>query len=109
VETRVAQYGGATTRVWNEPETGGEAYIPLAASKRTRSRMLASDVVARLGGTAAWSTARATPVNSISAAPGGDTGGGYGTLLAVEKVELLRGGPQDVADALAFKIRSMGR
>lgn len=28
---------GGPTRIWNEPETGGEAYIPLAQSKRPRS------------------------------------------------------------------------
>jgi TP901 family phage tail tape measure protein len=32
-----AQIGNGVTRVWNEPETGGEAYIPLAPSKRGRS------------------------------------------------------------------------
>lgn len=37
-ENHVAQIApGGTWRVWAEPETGGEAYIPLAASKRARS------------------------------------------------------------------------
>ncbi|MGW0169502.1 phage tail tape measure protein, partial [Streptomyces sp. NPDC003343] len=36
-------------RVWAEPETGGEAYIPLAASKRPRSRQIAAQTVAMLG------------------------------------------------------------
>jgi len=34
-ENHVAQIARAgTTRIWNEPETGGEGYIPLAESKR---------------------------------------------------------------------------
>lgn len=38
VENHVAQIAPkGMTRVWNEPETEGEAYIPLASSKRARS------------------------------------------------------------------------
>jgi hypothetical protein len=37
-ENHVAQVAPAgVTRVWNEPETGGEAYIPLTPTKRDRS------------------------------------------------------------------------
>lgn len=36
-------------RVWSEPETGGEAYIPLAASKRPRSVDVLSQVAGRFG------------------------------------------------------------
>jgi hypothetical protein len=37
-ESHVAQMApSGVTRVWNEPETGGEAYIPLAGGKRGRS------------------------------------------------------------------------
>lgn len=39
-------------RVWAEPETGGEAYIPLAPSKRKRSQAIAQETVSRLGGAA---------------------------------------------------------
>jgi hypothetical protein len=41
-------------RVWAEPETGGEAYIPLSPSKRGRSKAIAEDVVGRFGGQVAW-------------------------------------------------------
>lgn len=37
-------------RVWAEPETGGEAYIPFARSKRVRSRAIAEETILRLGG-----------------------------------------------------------
>ncbi|MEW9521803.1 hypothetical protein [Streptomyces tubercidicus] len=50
-ESHVAQFAPAGTwRVWAEPETGGEAYIPLAPSKRRRSRDIAEETVRRLGG-----------------------------------------------------------
>lgn len=37
-------------RVFGEPETGGEAYVPLAPAKRPRSRKIAEEAVRRLGG-----------------------------------------------------------
>jgi phage-related minor tail protein len=36
-------------RVWAEPETGGEAYIPLAQAKRGRSTSILANVAARFG------------------------------------------------------------
>ncbi|MCA1220248.1 phage tail tape measure protein [Streptomyces sp. 8L] len=51
VEDHVAQMAPAgAMRVWAEPETGGEAYIPLAQQKRPRSRLLAEETIRRLGG-----------------------------------------------------------
>ncbi|MER7153752.1 phage tail tape measure protein [Streptomyces lydicus] len=50
-ENHVAQIAKAGTwRLWAEDETGGEAYIPLALSKRQRSRAIAEETVRRLGG-----------------------------------------------------------
>jgi TP901 family phage tail tape measure protein len=52
-ENHVAQMAPAGAwRVWAEPETGGEAYIPFAASKRQRSREIAMQAVNKLGGVA---------------------------------------------------------
>jgi predicted nucleic acid-binding Zn-ribbon protein len=45
---------GGPTRIWNEPETGGESYIPLGPSKRTRSRQIATTTVGILGGSVQW-------------------------------------------------------
>ncbi|HEY5834976.1 phage tail tape measure protein [Streptomyces sp.] len=51
MEQHVAQIARAGEwRVWAEDETGGEAYIPFAASKRHRSRAIAEETVRRLGG-----------------------------------------------------------
>lgn len=41
--------GPGEWRVWAEPETGGEAYIPLAESKRGRSTEILSAVARRFG------------------------------------------------------------
>ncbi|MFB8122114.1 phage tail tape measure protein [Streptomyces bacillaris] len=50
-ENHVAQIAPAGAwRVWAEDETGGEAYIPLAPSKRGRSRAIAEETIRRLGG-----------------------------------------------------------
>jgi hypothetical protein len=54
-ENHVAQIAPAGAwRVWAEEETGGEAYIPLARSKRSRSRKIAAQAVRMLGGEVAW-------------------------------------------------------
>lgn len=49
-EHHVAEIAPAgQTRIWNEPETEGEAYIPLATSKRSRSVAILEDVAERFG------------------------------------------------------------
>lgn len=49
-ENHVAQIARAgQMRVWAEPETGGEAYIPLAASKRPRSAQVLAETARRMG------------------------------------------------------------
>jgi TP901 family phage tail tape measure protein len=44
---QIAPAGGM--RLWAEPETGGEAYIPLAASKRARSKAILAAVARTFG------------------------------------------------------------
>ena len=49
-ENHTAQIAPAgAMRVWAEPETGGEAYIPLAKSKRARSLSILDEVAERFG------------------------------------------------------------
>lgn len=51
-ENHVAQIARAGEwRVWAEDETGGEAYIPLAPSKRARSEQIMAETAQRMGGT----------------------------------------------------------
>ncbi|MBC9717806.1 phage tail tape measure protein [Streptomyces sp. TRM66268-LWL] len=54
-ERHVAQIAPAGSwRIWGEPETQGEAYVPLALSKRVRSKAVVEDVVGRFGGHVEW-------------------------------------------------------
>jgi TP901 family phage tail tape measure protein len=96
-------------RMWGEPETGGEAYIPLSPAKRPRSRMLAEDVVERLGGAVAWSTHRTRPAarNAVSAAPSRQNRGDS-ALVNVEHLHLVRGTPEQVGSEIMFSVRAAG-
>ncbi|MFF3976966.1 phage tail tape measure protein [Streptomyces sp. NPDC001828] len=50
-ENHVAQIAPAGSwRVWGEPETMGEGYVPFNPSKRPRSRAITEEIVRRLGG-----------------------------------------------------------
>lgn len=54
-EQHVAQIAPAGSwRVWGEPETQGEAYVPLSVTKRDRSKAVVEDVVGRFGGQVEW-------------------------------------------------------
>lgn len=49
-EQHIAQIASAgPVRMWAEPETGGEAYIPLAESKRSRSEQILKTVAEHFG------------------------------------------------------------
>jgi hypothetical protein len=69
----VAQIAPAgAMRLWAEPETGGEAYIPLAGSKRGRSTQILSQVANMFG----YQLSQAGGRGSRSS--GGGSGGGRG-------------------------------
>ncbi|MBK3575979.1 phage tail tape measure protein [Streptomyces sp. MBT65] len=54
-ENHVAQIAPAgAMRVWAEQETQGEAYVPLASSKRPRSKAIVEEVVRRFDGDVTW-------------------------------------------------------
>ncbi|MFB6643167.1 phage tail tape measure protein [Streptomyces chartreusis] len=54
-EKHIAQIAPAGSwRIWGEPETGGEAYVPFATSKRQRSKQIVEEVVRRFGGEVQW-------------------------------------------------------
>jgi len=69
VEDHVAQIATTGPRLWAEPETGGEAYIPMAPAKRTRSMAILQDVAERFG-------TRVVPVGA-----GASTGGAASTAV----------------------------
>ncbi|UXZ57093.1 phage tail tape measure protein [Curtobacterium sp. Arg-1] len=92
-ENHVAQIAPAGAwRMWAEPETGGEAYIPLAASKRTRSLAIWEETGRRLqafadgdvrGGTPTYVP---TPPQIVYAQAPGSSGGGNSTTFAPQFV-----------------------
>jgi TP901 family phage tail tape measure protein len=54
----VAEIATTGTRMWAEPETQGEAYIPFANDwRRPRAKAIATETVKRLGGDVAWHAA----------------------------------------------------
>lgn len=70
-EHHVAQIARAGEwRVWAEDETGGEAYIPFAPSKRARSEAVMAETAARLGGTYIPAGASRFASGSAVTAPG---------------------------------------
>lgn len=86
-----------------------EAFIPLGSGNRARSRALTSETASRLGGAVTWSNHRIVPgASGVSAAPSSTAGGGGGVAMNVGTVQLLRGGPEDVARDVMFAVRQLG-
>jgi TP901 family phage tail tape measure protein len=48
-EQHVAQIAQPTLRIWSEPETGGEGYIPMSPAKRMRSTQILGEIAGRFG------------------------------------------------------------
>jgi hypothetical protein len=92
-EAHTAQIAKGTTRVWNEPETGGEGYIPLAVGgKRPRAIAILKDINDRFG-------------NPLGAGQGGMA---VDKLVNVEHVHLLQGSSEEVAADLRFALVGLG-
>ena len=90
-ENHIAQFARAgTTRVWAEPETGGEWYIPAAPAKRGRSTQVLAEAADEFGYTL-------TPKGGQSFGDGGRSGsqpassGRSGPREIVGKLELVGG------------------
>ena len=103
IEKHVAQIAPAgAMRVWAEPETGGEAYIPLAKSKRTRSEQILATVADKFGMRLERYANGSDPSSSVAVPAGGDT---YN--INVESV------PTDVTEettsAIMFNLKHMKR
>jgi TP901 family phage tail tape measure protein len=110
--TRFASGGiaPATMGGWRVIAEAGmdEAYIPLGQRNIARSRMLTDTTASRLGGRVQWSSHRVSPVSGAPVDGGGSTGRSYGSLLHADKVEVIRGGPTEVADEVMFRVRQLG-
>ena len=104
-ENHVAQIAPAgAMRVWAEPETGGEAYIPLSKAKRTRSEQILGQVADTFGmklesyangGTRGSS-------QSQSVAPSGDT-------YKIEMNNVPMDQSEEVASELMFNLKHLKR
>ncbi|WP_029090103.1 hypothetical protein [Brevibacterium album] len=96
-ENHTAQIAHAgAMRLWAEPETGGEAYIPLSESKRSRSEDILDQVATRFGGRYVRPGTQATETRE------GDV---YNiTLPTVE-----RNAADEVAEDLTFHLKHMRR
>jgi hypothetical protein len=79
MENHVAQMAPAgTMRVWAEPETGGESYIPHAESKRSRSEAILSQTANLFGGMYIPRTARSFADGMVLRGTGAGMPGGVG-------------------------------
>lgn len=78
---------GSAIRVWNEPETMGEAYIPLNPAKRVRSQAIASETVHRLGGVAYFEQGGFSGTTTGSGSS--SSSGGSGSVTATQMKSLL--------------------
>jgi hypothetical protein len=107
IEQHVAQVVKAGTwRVWGEDETGGEAYIPLATTKRTRSTAILADVARRFG----FGLIRQDAAGDLPAAGGFAGGSGSsGVGRIAELLEKLIGAVERIAPGVGAEINgSMG-
>jgi hypothetical protein len=104
-ENHTAQIArGATPyRVWAEPETGGEAYIPLAVSKRGRSTAILQQVAQQFGLklTSAQTFADGGIVTSSR------TGGGVSVSIGNYTTQS-GDTPDDIARALMRRVKTAG-
>lgn len=101
-ENHIAQMARAGEyRVWAEPETGGESYIPHAASKRAGADRVMADTAAILGGVY-------IPAGSVgvAAAPGRSSSPESGMQTVQEHIHLYVEGRQ-VSEAIRTYERSI--
>lgn len=95
IEDHKAQVG-TNLRLWGEPETGGEAYLPLGAGKRAGSVALMHDVARRFGyRMVGASSAPVTVVHS-----GGNTEQHYYNVSTTSNAD-----PADIARSIAWRQR----
>ncbi|UDL16778.1 tape measure protein [Arthrobacter phage Atuin] len=98
VEKHVAQISApqAPYRIWSEPETGGEAYIPLAKAKRARSVKILEEVARMFGMTLLKTKAYAnggveggssSSVGSSSSLSGGKVSAAFVSTVAQEMMK----------------------
>lgn len=117
-EKHVAQIAPAGSwRVWAEPETGGEAYIPLSQAKRGRSEQILEAVAGMFGGRVVYNAAGSISAADLyrAAATSKTTGGtaargNTATSLVGGDLIITRGETESSGDALRstmFELRRL--
>ncbi|MFJ4342695.1 hypothetical protein [Streptomyces sp. NPDC088915] len=112
-------------RLWAEPETGGEAYIPLAPSKRRRSTAILDEVARMFGGRVVYFANGALSQqaqgavslhsgsrSSTATAPRASTPQGAGALVGGDLNLTMTGAPMSPGEALGdamFELRRIRR
>lgn len=87
VENHVAQIAPAGAwRVWAEPETGGESYIPLALAKRARSERILALTASIFGGKYLPGGSRQPQYVQNITYPGFSGGGGSRTVVVKQDI-----------------------
>ncbi|WP_424216992.1 phage tail tape measure protein (plasmid) [Streptomyces sp. BI20] len=85
-EQHVAQIArGGEWRVWAEDETGGEAYIPLASAKRTRSKAILGEVARRFGGEVSYHASGSVSGGDWSYEPRGSSTFGISSVVTMAR------------------------
>lgn len=99
-ENHVAQIERAgAMRVWAEPETGGEAYIPMSLAKRPRSMQILTDVADEFG-------ADVVPRGQRSLASGGRAGASSGASSSSATAPMQIEGTLDLGNGMTGYIRA---
>jgi phage-related protein len=104
-ENHIAQIAkpSSTLRVWAEPETGGEAYIPLASSKRARSTAILDEVASRFG----YSLVKKAEMFANGGVSGGQSSTGGVALHIDASPGVAYRYAREVADEATTKLRDM--
>ena len=97
-ESHVAQISAGVTRIWAEPETGGEAYIPLAVGKRDRSTAILREVASLFGYNLVRSFADGGMMPAVATRAGGVSGG---SRTVIHKTTIEFSGPVYGVDEFA--------
>jgi TP901 family phage tail tape measure protein len=108
----VAEIATSGVRMWAEPETKGEAYIPLANDwRRPRAKNIAAETVKRLGGNVSWNAAGGIYAGSPARGSGPSLGGVIitGTLMTPFGPADVRGVVQQEISAQANEVAMGGR
>lgn len=106
-ENHTAQISRGQTpyRIWSEPETGGEAYIPMGVHKRGRSTQILEQVAHQFG--YALTRENTTQFANGGVVNGGSTGAGVAVNIG-SYVTQQSDTPDDVARALMRRIKARG-